>query len=94
MVRKSRTFNLRTTVLARWFGLNVGCRGSTLRPSRTRGESGWLLRATGGWLGLPEAVSLHRDAGWWCAAQSALHSAAYLAFYPLSGRLRTPQRIG
>ena len=53
----------------------------------TRGNSAWLCRATGGWLGLPEAVPLHRTAGWWCAGQSALHSAAYLTFYPWTGGL-------
>ena len=53
----------------------------------TRGESAWLFRATGGWLGLPEAVPLHRTAGWWCAGQSALHSAAYLGFYPWTAGL-------
>ena len=42
-----------------------------------------LLRATGGSLGLSEAVPLHRVAGWWCAAHSALHSIAYLLFYLL-----------
>ena len=55
----------------------------------TRGDSGWLLRATGGWLGLPEAVPLHRIAGWWCVGQSALHSTAYLVFYPLTGGLKS-----
>ena len=55
----------------------------------TRGDSGWLLRATGGWLGLPEAVPLHRMAGWWCVGQSALHSAAYLVFYPWTGGLKS-----
>ena len=55
----------------------------------TRGDSGWLLRATGGWLGLPEAVPLHRIAGWWCVGQSALHSVAYLFFYPWTGGLKS-----
>ena len=30
----------------------------------TRGESAWLLGATGGMLGYAEAISLHRAAGW------------------------------
>ena len=55
----------------------------------TRGDCGWLLRATGGWLGLPEAVPLHRIAGWWCVGQSALHSLAYLFFYPWTGGLKS-----
>ena len=55
----------------------------------TRGDSGWLLRATGGWLGLPEAVPIHRVAGWWCVGQSALHSSAYLVFYLLTGGLKS-----
>ena len=55
----------------------------------TRGDSGWLLRATGGWLGLPETVPLHRVAGWWCVGQSALHSTSYLVFYPLTGGLES-----
>lgn len=53
----------------------------------TRGKSGWLARATGGWLGLPEAVPLHRAAGWWCAGHSAVHSVAYISFYPWTGGL-------
>jgi hypothetical protein len=55
----------------------------------TRGDAGWLLRATGGRLGLPEAVPLHRIAGWWCAVQSALHSISYAAFYLWTGGLRS-----
>lgn len=52
-----------------------------------RGDAAWLLGATGGWLGYAEAVPLHRTAGWWCAAQSALHSVAYLLFYVETGGL-------
>ena len=52
-----------------------------------RGESSWLLGATGGWLGFAEAVPLHRSAGWWCVRQSALHSVAYLLFYLETGGL-------
>ena len=55
----------------------------------TRGDSAWLRRATGGWIGLPEVVALHRTAGWWCVGQAALHSTAYFAFYPLTGGLRS-----
>lgn len=55
----------------------------------TRGESGWLLKASGGWLGLPEAMPLHRAAGWWCAGQGTLHSLAYLIFYPQTGGWRS-----
>lgn len=50
-----------------------------------RGKSTWLLTVTGGWLGFPETMPLHRMAGWWCAGQSALHSAAYVIFYPWTG---------
>ena len=52
-----------------------------------RGESSWLLGATGGWLGYAEAVPLHRTAGWWCVWQSALHSIAYVLFYFETGGL-------
>ena len=55
----------------------------------TRGDSAWLHNLTGGWLGLPETIQLHRTAGWWCVAQSALHSAGYLTFYPWTGGLRS-----
>ena len=51
------------------------------------GESSWLLGATAGYLGYAEAMPLHRNAGWWCAAQSALHSLCYLAFYFADGGL-------
>ena len=51
------------------------------------GESSWLLGATGGQLGYSEAIPLHRSAGWWCAAHSALHSLSYLAFYFAVGGL-------
>ena len=54
-----------------------------------RGKSSWLLSATGGWLGYAEAIPLHRSAGWWCAAQSALHSIGYLIFYLESGGLQS-----
>ena len=52
-----------------------------------KGDSSLLLVATHGWLGYVEAMPLHRAAGWWCAAQSALHSLAYLLFYPTTGGL-------
>ena len=55
----------------------------------TRGDSAWLLRATGGWLALPEAILLHRTAGWWCVAQGGIHSVAYLVFYPYTGGLKS-----
>ena len=54
-----------------------------------RGDSSWLLGASGGRLGYAEAVPLHRMAGWWCAGQSALHSVAYLLFYLQTGGLRS-----
>jgi ferredoxin-NADP reductase len=47
----------------------------------TRGQSGWLFRATGGLLGFTESIPAHRAAGWWCVTQSVLHSSAYLSFY-------------
>ena len=47
----------------------------------TRGQSGWLFRATGGLLGFTESVPAHRAAGWCCVTQSVLHSIAYLCFY-------------
>ena len=54
---------------------------SNERTTLTRGKSAWLFGATGGSLGSAETISLHRTAGWWCARQSALHSAAYLLYY-------------
>ena len=54
-----------------------------------RGGTRWLLDATNDALGYAEAIPLHRTAGWWCAGQSALHSAAYLLFYPYTGGLRS-----
>ena len=51
----------------------------------SRGHSTWLLQATAGWLGLPETMSLHQSSGWWCVAQSAVHSISYLIFYYLEG---------
>ena len=47
----------------------------------TRGQSGWLFRATGGLLGFTESIPAHRAAGWCCVTQSVLHSIAYLCFY-------------
>ena len=52
-----------------------------------RGESSLILGAAG--LGYPEAMPLHREAGWWCAGQSMLHSACYLLFYSRVGGLHT-----
>ena len=54
----------------------------------TRGKSAWAFGATGGSLGSAETISLHRTAGWWCARQSALHSAAYLIYYLHEGGAR------
>lgn len=47
-----------------------------------RGDAAW---AVGAGLGYAEAIPLHRLAGWWCAAQSALHSIVYLLFYLYAG---------
>ena len=55
----------------------------------SRGHSTWLLQATAGWLGLPETMSLHQSSGWWCVAQSAVHSISYLLFYYLEGGVET-----
>ena len=52
-----------------------------------RGDHAWVALATRGWLGLPEAVPLHRIAGWWCVIQSFLHSLFYLIFYGYTGGL-------
>jgi hypothetical protein len=57
--------------------------------SSSRGHSTWLNRATAGWLGLPETMSLHRSSGWWCVAQSAVHSTTYLLFYYLEGGIES-----
>ena len=55
----------------------------------SRGQSTWLNLATSGWLGLPETMSLHRSSGWWCVAQSAVHSISYLLFYYLEGGIES-----
>ena len=52
----------------------------------TRGGSSLMFGATG--LGFPEAIPLHRAAGWWCSGQTALHSVAYMLFYLYEGGLR------
>jgi ferredoxin-NADP reductase len=55
----------------------------------TQGESSWLLDSTYNKLKLPEAIPLHRIVGWWCVAQSALHSVGYAAFYYHTGGARS-----
>jgi NAD(P)H-flavin reductase len=55
----------------------------------SRGHSGWLLGVTAGQLGYAEAIPLHRNMGWWCAGQSALHSVAYALFYLETGGVRS-----
>lgn len=55
--------------------------GISLLLVSSHSESGWLFGATGGLLAYPEAVLVHRTAGWWCAGQSMLHSSAYLGYY-------------
>ena len=44
-------------------------------------DGAWVFGATGGVLAYPEAIPLHRVAGWWCAFQSAFHSFLYVCFY-------------
>ncbi len=53
----------------------------------TRGGSSLMFGATG--FGFPEAIPLHREAGWWCSGQTALHSVAYMLFYLYDGGLRS-----
>jgi hypothetical protein len=72
-------------VAAKLYRLDLGI----LMLLSARGHSAWLLGATGGRLGYAEAVPLHVIAGWWCAAQAALHSVAYLVFYPYVGGWRS-----
>ena len=54
-----------------------------------RGDSSWILGATGGRLGYAKAMPLHRAAGWWCACMSALHGLSYVMFYLYTGGMRT-----
>ena len=49
-------------------------------------ESLWLL-VLGGPHDYSSAMPLHQLSGWWCAAQSGLHSVAYLIFYLSRGGL-------
>lgn len=46
-----------------------------------------LLAARGDSSQPAEAMPAHRDAGWWCVGQSALHSVAYVFFYLWTGGL-------
>lgn len=50
-------------------------------------ESLWMLVLSGGWrrLDYSGAMPIHRAAGSWCLAMSALHSAAFIFFYLLPG---------
>ena len=54
-----------------------------------RGKSTWLFGMTGGLLGFSETIPLHRAAGWWCVAQSAIHSIAYVSFYLHEGGMQS-----
>ena len=60
--------------------------GLCLLPSAK--ESLWMLVLGGGQrrLDYGGGMPLHRSAGWWCVAMSAVHSAAYMASYTLPSK--------